>query len=276
MALEDLISQGNAESPFATDSSAGEPVDKEDLDQESDRGYFSSFGKGTFSPNQYGGLSFTPADQGATADSSRAPSPASIDPNTMMPRRYPQASQIHSLDQLAQVAARLRGVPSALSQRILARLLGYSDNQDPNNRLAQNFANLRMKALLDQPYKQARLNQTQAGLDLRQQSARLKAQDMADKNKRAQQTLDFRRENAKSMRELHHMTALSTLTNRIGQLTKAAELTGDEKAKANILQHVAKLHKLASQYEKMFLPDEEEGNGGGGNDSESTASGDSY
>jgi hypothetical protein len=86
--------------------------------------------------------------------------------------------------------------------------------------------------------------------------------------------MEFRRSRAKDMRELHHMTALRTINSAIANSTKAAEATADEEARAKILAHVAKLHKIAEKYEKMYLPEEDKG-GGDGN-SEPTAPGESY
>jgi hypothetical protein len=240
------------------------------LQARSDELFKNSFGEGSFTPNEFGGMTFTPKPEA----SKQAPTnPAAIDPNTMgLQAASPTGrQQIRNLKQLAAVAKRIKGLPQQWQNRILAHLFGVGYQDPQSQQLQRALTTAAYRSQLQDPYKQAAAKRGEAGLMLRAQGLDARLKDMQDKQQRAKATLDFRRQNAKSMRELHHMTAYNALSNSIARNTKAAESAPDEVTRQNILAHIAKQHKLAEKYEKMFLPEEDE-NGGG----ESATAGQTY
>jgi hypothetical protein len=280
MALEDTVNEDLDE----TDDEDEEESDSDEgagggsapapmspiLQARSDELFKNSFGEGSFTPNEFGGMTFTPKAEAAK----QAPTnPAAIDPNTMgLKAASPTGrQQIRNLQQLAAVAKRIKGLPQQWQNRILAHLFGVGYQDPQSQQLQRALTTAAYRNQLQEPYKQAAAQRGEAGLKLRQQSNEARLQDMQDKQQRAKATLDFRRQNAKSMRELHHMTAYNALNNSIARNTKAAESAPDEVTRQNILAHIAKQHKLAEKYEKMFLPEEDE-NGGG----ESATAGQTY
>ena len=278
MALSDTVNE-DLDEDLDSDSDSDSDSDDESFQEKSDRLYTESFGAGKFVPNEYGSQTFVPDPQKMAAATGARPtpspftSPAAIDPNSMLPMRSSQMSlppqQIRRLSQLAGVAKRIRGLPPEWQKRIMAHLFGQAYQDPQQSAMQRALAIAQFRNQLGAGDRADKAQRAQQGLDLRAKRIQDLEKDSALKNKRAKATLDFRRENAKSMRELHHMNALNTINGSIARLTKASE-SADEQTKQKMLDHVAKLHKLAEKYEKMFLPEEDETTGG---ESEGSSSG---
>lgn len=289
MALNDTVNE-DLDEDLDSDSDSDSDSDEESFQEKSDRLYRESFGAGKFVPNQYGSMTFVPdarkmaASAGARPTPSPFTSPAAIDPNSMQLMRRPQMSlppqQIRRLSQLAGVAKRIKGLPPEWQKRIIAHLFGQAYQDPQQSAMQRALAIAQFRNQLGAGDRAERAQRAQQALELRAQRIKDLQKDSTIRNKRAKAVLDFRRENAKSMRELHHMNALNTINRSIANLTKASELA-DESTKQKMLDHVAKLHKIAEKYEKMFLPEEDETNsgeseGGSSGSNQSGSSGSDY
>ena len=256
------------------------------LQDKADRSFFASFGSGSFSPNQYGGLTFTPSKGGGGDGSggggaSDVTSPASIDPNTMLPRMMANPTgrqQIRNLQQLARAAKALKNVPEAMKQRILSHLLGvgYQDPQQASMQRA--LATAGYRSALGAPDRAARLQALRQGLQLRQQSEFSREQDR-DRARRMQAAgLELRSQGQAENRKDHLARARASIDNRISSMTRALGAIPDQNSDAAIQlnKRLIQLHKQASEFDKLMgagKSDSDSGNGDTGNGSDSGGGG---
>jgi hypothetical protein len=245
-----------------------------DLQDKADRSYFASFGSGSFSPNQYGGLTFSPSkgSNGGGGGGGDATSPSSIDPNTMLPKMMANPTgrqQIRNLQQLARAAKALKNVPEAMKQRILSHLLGigYQDPQQASMQRA--LATAGYRSALGAPDRAARLQALRQGLQLRQQSE-LSREGDRDRARRMQAAgLELRAQGQAENRKDHLMRARASIDNRISSMTRALGAIPDQNSDAAIQlnKRLLQLHKQAGEFDKLMGAGKSD-NGNGSDDSE--------
>lgn len=214
-----------------------------------------------------------------TGGGGRVQSPAAIDPATMQlkaPFVMPGSgqSQIRNLQQLGMVAKSLSGLPPEIKNKILSHLLGLT-YRDPHSAQYQQQTNQTLlRQMLAQPAQQQRLANQREGLNLRREGLQGREEDRLRGRNLQKQMLDFRKENQKSMLQLHKDQARNTITNSIANLTRAMEATSDPKMQLEIGKLLQKQHQLYQKFEG--LDESEANNAAQSGESTSTGRGSEY